>query len=216
MQALFLLHTHLHCRQKRRKLSFSGDAVAGLPDFKQERLSHNRDAFFDRLRSFSLDFILRRRPVSALECAMHGFRDSGRISNNHVSRLVCDQCKGENYIIVLPSNELKQCKPSKYICLLSSCTHVFFYPFLDERIVQKYKESLTTCHEKGCYWRDNACIGGIYAFPIRTHSEALDFITGQAHKMIAHKDLLPHIRHGLVCVLCDTLLHTVTYSHVML
>ncbi|ORY96345.1 hypothetical protein BCR43DRAFT_524457 [Syncephalastrum racemosum] len=161
--------------QKRRKLvGSSGDVTASLPDFKQERLSHNREAFFDRLRSFSLDFILRRRPVSALECAMHGFRDSRRVPTNHVSRLVCDQCKGENYIIDLSSKDPKRC----------------------ERFVQKYKESLITHHEEGCYWRTNVCIDGIYAFPIRTHSEALDFITGQAQKMIANEHFLPRIRHA--------------------
>jgi ribosomal protein L33 len=102
--------------QKRRKLGSTGDATASLSDVKEERLSHNREAFFDRLRSFSLDFTLRLRPVSALECAMHGFRDSGRVAENHVSRLVCNQCKGENYIIDLSSKDPKRCKSFK-ICI---------------------------------------------------------------------------------------------------
>lgn len=71
-----------------------------------------------RLSSFSFLFQYIPRPVSALDCAKHGWKDTRAVTekDENVCVLSCDTCKDNMFVI---DCDYKRCDPQKGIFSLS-------------------------------------------------------------------------------------------------
>lgn len=61
----------------------------------------DRDAFYKRLSTFSSAYVNRKRPINALQCAMHGFIDTQYRCGpkQDVCKLTCETCHCNNFVI---------------------------------------------------------------------------------------------------------------------
>ncbi|KAI7854454.1 hypothetical protein BDC45DRAFT_508419 [Circinella umbellata] len=142
------------------------------------KLSLDREAFYKRLETYSTLFVSKRRPVNALQCAMHGFIDThiaGGAKGN-ICKLSCSTCDCTNFVIDI------------------SC----FNPNIPkvQEIKQTYLEELSKSHRPGCFWKFDKCSDDIYAFPYSTSTEALDLIKTEGTRLLECHSL-PIINHPL-------------------
>ncbi|KAI9492292.1 hypothetical protein BDB00DRAFT_829186 [Zychaea mexicana] len=79
--------------------SSSSEEESALP--VAMRPSLDREAFYKRLETFSAPFVSKRRPVNAVQCAMHGFVDTHVVGGpkQNICKLLCPSCQCTNFVI---------------------------------------------------------------------------------------------------------------------
>ncbi|KAI9256548.1 hypothetical protein BDA99DRAFT_516734 [Phascolomyces articulosus] len=141
--------------------------------------SLDREAFYKRLETYSTPFISKRRPVNAIQCAMHGFVDTHFVGGpkNNICKLSCTSCECTNFVIDI------------------SC----FNPNIPkvQEIMQTYLKELSKSHRPGCFWKFDKCSDDIYAFPLGTSTEALNLIHTEGARLLSCEYSLPTIDHPL-------------------
>lgn len=101
----------------------------------------NKQDLMTRLSTFSTNFYSFQRPVSALECAKHGWKETQGSSKNHdpdTCVLSCDTCCQN--LLVLPIKH----KASEKVLKL---------------VKEKYQAGLFSAHKDDCQWRLLKCDG---------------------------------------------------------
>lgn len=143
----------------------------------------NQADLMSRLSSFSFLYHYLPRPLTALECAKHGWRDTRNVveEDDHICVLACSHCHNEMFVIDV---DLDKADPLKAPAIQS-----------------KYKAGLYSCHKEDCIWRHDQCSDKVYSLPIYSLSEGVDRFEGEAKKIIAAcektETALPQIKHQL-------------------
>lgn len=80
--------------------------------------AYDRAKFYERLETFADAYIENKRPLTAIQCAMHGFADTHQLEgpNHDIAKLECVECKGTNYVIDI-SNTDEQSVRCTYLSL---------------------------------------------------------------------------------------------------
>ncbi|KAI7897074.1 C3HC zinc finger-like-domain-containing protein [Mucor mucedo] len=149
---------------------------------------NNRTDLMARLSTFSVLFHHIPRPLNALQCAMHGWKDTKSTVDKDpkISVLICDSCQNNMFIIDL---DVTLCNEQKAL-----------------EIKKKYVDGLYKCHKEDCQWHDNQCEDSLYRFPLFTISDGLEQYKSEAQHIITacleQHQSLPDIQHPLVSQLC--------------
>ncbi|KAI7884650.1 hypothetical protein K492DRAFT_182951 [Lichtheimia hyalospora FSU 10163] len=141
--------------------------------------AYDRAKFYERLETFSDAYIEHKRPLTAIQCAMHGFADTHQLEgpNNDIAKLECVNCKGTNYVI--------------------DVSRIDDHSVRLNQVLEKYTSGLYTFHRDGCFWRSNACPATMYSFPKLSTVEALDVIRKSGLEWLQSGVQLPKIIHPL-------------------
>ncbi|KAI8992486.1 hypothetical protein BDB01DRAFT_847855 [Pilobolus umbonatus] len=175
------------------KRKLSPDESAGVePDVsKKPRLEpakysifNDREALLDRLSTYSVNFFLYPRPVSALQCSLHGWVDCHQhlVDDSNTHALMCRECNG-----YLPVN-----------CIKGSSSN---------SLTRLYRLKLLYEHKEGCQWRNNKCQTNIYRFPKLVFTEALNMLKTRA------RDLMDHERDHLSNIVVEHHLNETVFSN---
>lgn len=112
-----------------------------------------------RLSTFSFLFHYISRPLTALECANHGWKDTQSVVDKDpkISVLSCDCCKNKMFVIDI---DFKTCNQQKGLFVLIGW-YIFNINTYCIAIVikKKYDTGLYDCHKIECQWRHNKCEG---------------------------------------------------------
>ena len=93
------------------------------------KLSLDRDAFYKRLETYSTLFVSKRRPVNALQCAMHGFIDThiaGGAKEN-ICKLSCSTCDCTNFVIDISCFNPNIPKGKLFIIIIIIIVSIIFF-----------------------------------------------------------------------------------------
>ncbi|KAI8146332.1 C3HC zinc finger-like-domain-containing protein [Fennellomyces sp. T-0311] len=141
--------------------------------------SQDRDAFYKRLETFSSAYVGRARPVSAVECAMHGFIDTHVVEKKHnICKLSCTLCNCSNFVVDVTGYERD-------------------IPKTMLKLREQYVNDLSKLHCSDCFWKYDKCADDIYAFPIQTSTEALDLMKTEGSRLMSFPGRLPTVQHPL-------------------
>ncbi|CDH58052.1 predicted protein [Lichtheimia corymbifera JMRC:FSU:9682] len=141
--------------------------------------AYDRAKFYERLETFADAYIENKRPLTAIQCAMHGFADTHQLEgpNHDIAKLECVECKGTNYVIDISNTDEQSVRLNQ--------------------VVEKYTSGLYTFHCDECFWRNNACPATIYSFPKLSTVEAVDMIRKSGREWLQSGVRLPKIIHPL-------------------
>lgn len=124
--------------------------------------AYDRTKFYERLETFADAYIENKRPLTAIQCAMHGFVDTHQLEgpNHDIAKLECVDCQGTNYVIDI-SNIDEHSVRCTYIVIDMQSEHVYTdrVVLIVNQVVEKYTSGLYTFHRDGCFWKTNACPG---------------------------------------------------------
>ncbi|KAI7901976.1 C3HC zinc finger-like-domain-containing protein [Cokeromyces recurvatus] len=149
----------------------------------EKTLFNDRPAFMKRLKSFSVRFINKERPLTALDCAKYGWKDTNCVDNTNQTTCIlsCDNCKSKMYVVEV--NQKYKYKP---------------------RVIQaykKYEQGLSEYHKEDCPWRNSHCDDKIYHFPYLFLKEGLEQFKGEARSILsackAKGETIPTLKYPL-------------------
>ncbi|KAI8082632.1 C3HC zinc finger-like-domain-containing protein [Gilbertella persicaria] len=143
---------------------------------------NDREALMTRLKSYSTLYHCASRPISALDCAKHGWRDTQTVDGDPTtSVLECIDCKRKMYVIEIEDRYKN--KPEAIA------------------VIDKYKKGLFECHQEDCQWRHSHCEDSVYSFPSTTISEGIEKFKNEARMLLstctAKQETLPALKHSL-------------------
>ncbi|KAI9487204.1 MAG: C3HC zinc finger-like-domain-containing protein [Benjaminiella poitrasii] len=159
----------------------------------EETIFNDRSAFMKRLESFSVRYINKERPLTALECAKYGWLDTNYVdSNNHATCiLTCDNCKSKMYVVEV--NRKYKHKPKVM------------------QAYRKYETGLSEYHKEDCPWRNNHCDDKIYHFPYLFPREGIERFKSEAKAILSACEAKGKIIPKLAYPLDDKILSKVKY-----
>ncbi|GAA5806125.1 hypothetical protein HPULCUR_011654 [Helicostylum pulchrum] len=140
----------------------------------------SREDLMTRLSSYSTNFHLIQRPVTALECAKHGWKDTNKATEKEPDTCVlsCDTCGNNIFVIAI------KCKASEKVV---------------NEVKKRYEAGLYNGHKESCQWRTQKCDDGVYCFPLVTIESGLEKFKTDANNIISacvkEKRALPTLCH---------------------
>ncbi|KAI8096003.1 C3HC zinc finger-like-domain-containing protein [Thamnidium elegans] len=143
----------------------------------------SREDLMTRLSSYSTNFHLTQRPVTALGCAKHGWKDTDKTTEKEPDTCVlcCNTCGNNIFVIAIKH------KASEKVI---------------NEVKKRYEAGLYNGHKELCQWRTQKCDDGVYCFPLVTIESGLEKFKGDANNIISacvkKQQALPTLCHELV------------------
>ncbi|KAI8879935.1 hypothetical protein K501DRAFT_335755 [Backusella circina FSU 941] len=150
---------------------------------------NDKAAFMKRLESFSTLYITADRPLTALECALHGWHDTHTLSKDSPTTCIiqCLDCKNEVEVIRWKAEYNKTA--------------------LGTETIKEYKNGLYDKHTADCQWHQNMCKSRLYSLNIKVRSEGFKRFKQEASNLLQFADAIPKITPPLD----DTVLDKIDY-----
>lgn len=122
-------------------------------------LINDKEKLMHRLKSYSYLYHHKPRPLSALECAQHGWVNSHKIVDKDpfLAILHCVECASDMYVIDI--------EPGRYDNTQGKIRYKAYIGIFDisfckvGNIEKKYKEGLFNWHKEDCVWRKECSSG---------------------------------------------------------
>jgi hypothetical protein len=114
-----------------------------------------RVELMNRLESFSTLFHSTDRPLPALACAKHGWKDTHTLvpEDPTMCVLVCEECQNKMYVVEIEPKDKHKVEGNKLISRYSKKTKPCLHTRLAIELDRKYRAGLFDCHKGECSWK---------------------------------------------------------------